>query len=128
LIQTYSENLLPVSSKIFSENISEMPFILYNRGSITRRHIDETFRRNAMQPIIFAESTSVTFMRELALLGCGVALLPENFVKQDLKTNTLKQQKMKITWERDYGLFVQKEFNLQNPFINDLQKALEKLK
>jgi DNA-binding transcriptional LysR family regulator len=128
LIQTYSEKLIPVSSKNFSGKISEIPFILYNRSSNTRLQIDELFARHSIRPTIYAESTSVTFMRELALLGCGVALLPENYIKSALATGNLKKQKMPIQWERTYALLAQKQFTLENHFIEDLKKTLENTK
>jgi DNA-binding transcriptional LysR family regulator len=127
LLQEYSEMLIPVSSKTFAQTIDKIPFILYNRGSYTRAAIDETFVKKGVQPTIYAESTSVTFMRELALLGSGVALLPENFVKQDLDQGRLKKQKMPIQWKRKYGLFVQKHYSAQTPFIKDLQTALNSI-
>lgn len=132
LLQEYSEKLIPVSSVIFKESIDKIPFILYNRGSYTRAYIDETFVKNGIQPTIYAESTSVTFMRELALLGSGVALLPENFVKEDLDRGRLKKQPIrniqgkKLQWQRKYGLFIQKRQN-EIPFIKDLQVALNKI-
>jgi len=64
-------------------------------------------------------------MHELALLGCGVALLPENYVKSALKMGSLKKQKMPIQWERTFGLLLQKQFAAENQFIEDLKKALE---
>jgi DNA-binding transcriptional LysR family regulator len=126
LLQTYTEKLIPVSSILFKKTLKEIPFILYNKGSFTRTHIDETFIKHGLQPTIYAESTSVTFMRELALLGCGVALLPENFVKQDIDQRKLKKIKIPVKWKREYGLFVQKHVTPQTPYIKDLQKALKK--
>ena len=126
LLQEYFETLIPVSTKTFKESLEKIPFILYNRGSYTRSYIDDTFIKFGMQPTIYAESTSVTFMRELALLGSGVALLPENFVKQDIQHGRLKKIKMPMQWKRKYGLFVQREFNQQTLFIKDLQTALKK--
>jgi DNA-binding transcriptional LysR family regulator len=128
LLQDYSEKLIPVSSKIFTETIDKIPFILYNRGSYTRADIDEVFIKKGIQPTIYAESTSVTFMRELAILGSGVALLPENFIKQDLDHGKLKKQKLPMQWNRKYGLFIQKQFSAHTPFIYDLQAALLKIK
>lgn len=124
LLQTFTETLLPVSSRIFSGKIETIPFILYNRGSHTREQIDEIFMKHGIQPTIFAESTSVTFMRELALLGRGIALLPENFVKQDLDQGSLKKQNVPMQWKRDYGLFVQRQYSSETPFVKDLQKAV----
>jgi DNA-binding transcriptional LysR family regulator len=126
LLQTYSEKLIPVSAKSFSEPLKNIPFILYNRGSNTRMQIDELFIQYGMQPTIYAESTSVTFMRELALLGSGVALLPENFVNQDLKEGRLKKIKMPMQWKRIYGLFLQKQISPMTDFVLDLQNALKR--
>jgi LysR family transcriptional regulator, cyn operon transcriptional activator len=126
LLKSYKETLVPVSSKNFSDKLASIPFILYNRGSHTREQIDEIFMKHRIQPTIYAESTSVTFMRELALLGAGVALLPDNFIKQDLETGSLKKIPMPIHWQRTYGLFVQKQL-LQARFVNDLQKAIKKI-
>jgi len=126
LLATYSEKLIPVSSKHFKGKLDSIPFILYNSGSHTRTQIDTLFMNHAIQPTVYAESTSVTFMKELALLGTGVALLPENFIREELKTGVLKKQKIDITWRREYGLFVQKELSSQNQFIKDLQKELKK--
>ena len=125
LLETYSERLIPVTSKIFRNKLDAIPFILYNKGSNTRAQIDELFMKNMIRPTIYAESTSVTFMRELALLGCGVALLPENFVKQDLAQGILKEQKMPLRWNREYSLIVQKNFDGKNQFLEDLKKVLK---
>lgn len=124
LLQTYSEKLIPVSAKTFSQQVAKIPFILYNKGSHTRNQIDAIFNEYNIGPQIYAESTSVTFMRELALLGGGVALLPTNFIKDDLNQGRLKVQIMPMQWYREYGLFVQKNNYLQNSFVTDLQSAL----
>jgi len=125
LVQSYVEKLIPVSSNNYTEPIDKIPFILYNRNSYTRSYIDDLFVKNGIQPTIYAESTSVTFMRELALLGSGVALLPENFVQQDLNQGRLKKQKMLLGWQRSYGIFAQKGYE-KIPIIKELQKALNK--
>ncbi len=127
LLQTYTEKLIPVSAKSFSKSIKKIPFILYNRDSYTRMQIDKLFIKHGIQPTIYAESTSVTFMRELALIGSGVALLPENFVRQDLDQGSLKKIKMPLQWEREYGLFVQKTYNHQSPFIKGLLSELSRV-
>lgn len=127
LLHTFTEELLPVSATSYSLRAKHVPFILYNRGSHSRLQIDEVFTKNGIQPQIFAESTSVTFMRELALLGCGVALLPENFVKRDLDQGSLKKQIIPMHWKRNYGLFVQKQYASQTQFVNDMLHALNKI-
>ncbi len=127
LLKTFQEHLLPVASKKFSVSFDNLPFILYNKGSHTRAQIDAVFTKRGITPNVFAESTSVTFMRELALLGCGIALLPENFVKQDLKQGILKKQKLPLTWKREYGIYIQKQGKLDkdHAIIKELVKNLK---
>lgn len=127
LLYTFTEKLIPVSAKIFLGKDPSLPYILYNRGSHTRLQIDAVFQQNGIAPTIFAESTSVTFMRELAVLGCGIALLPENFVKNDLDQGSLKKQQMPLQWAREYGLFIQKNSDIaqEKQLISQIQSALE---
>lgn len=106
LLTSFVEQLIPVSSKKFTTDVSDIPFILYNKGSNTREQIDTVFTKAGFKPKLFAESTSVTFMKELALLGCGVALLPENFVRAELEQGTLVKQKLPFTWAREYGIYL----------------------
>ena len=128
LIETFTENLIPVSSKRWTEPIEDIPFIVYNKGSITRTQIDTVFTNAGITPIIFAESTSITFMKELALLGCGITLLPENFVKMEIKQGILKKQKLPLNWERVYGIYVQKNGRItrEHELIKDISKNLSK--
>jgi len=122
LLETFTEELIPVSAKIFKENIENIPFILYNKGSFSRQDIDDTFIKAGIAPKIFAESTSVSFMKELAILGSGVALLPENIIKAELKQKLLKKQKLPISWKREFGIFIAKDGRLQkdNQIIKEL--------
>ena len=108
LIKNYSEELIPVSAKIYKDKLEDIPFILYNQESFTRQYIDACFLTKSVSPQIFAESTSVTFMKELAMLGCGVALLPKNTVQIELQQKLLKKQKFPLIWQREYGIFIHK--------------------
>lgn len=112
LVQTFTEKLLPVSAKNYKLPIEQIPFILYNTGSHTRHQINELFTRHGITPTVFAESTSVTFMKELATLGSGVALIPENLIKPELKQKTLKKQNLPLSWEREYGIYIHKQGTL----------------
>ncbi len=122
LLQTFKEELIPVSSKTWKGSLNEMPFILYNKGSFTRQYIDDQFTKKNVTPKVFAESTSVTFMKELASLGSGIALLPLNAIRSELKQKTLKKQKLKIKWKREFGIYVPKNspFQKDHPLIKNL--------
>ena len=108
LMFTAEEVLVPVSSKEWDNNIKEIPFILYNSNSETRNYIDNTFQKNNINPIIVAQSTSTSFMKELALNGIGVALLPKNFVQNEIKEKRLFIQELSLEWKRTIGLYLPK--------------------
>ena len=111
-IATFQEKLIAVSSKKFGKPISAIPFILYNKGSYTRNQIDDVFSKNGIQPFVFTESTSPMFMKDLALSGCGVALLPENMVRLELKQKQLIEYKLPFSFKRTYALFKNKDSQL----------------
>lgn len=122
LIETFTEDLIPVSSKLFTEKIEQIPFIFFVKESHTRGQIDEVFINRSLQPNIFAESTSITFMKKLALLGSGVAFLPENEINAELKQKLLKKQKLPFAVKRTFGLYLRKDGAVQknHPLIRDL--------
>lgn len=113
LLNTFQEKLLPVSSKTWGKDISKIPFILYNAGSSTRNYIDKTFLENGIKPNVIVESTSPTFMKELAIGNCGVALLPENFIKREIEQGKLKILKFPFKFNRQFGLYLNKDSSLK---------------
>lgn len=127
LLKTFQEKLFPVSSKIWKKNVSEIPFILYNARSSTRNYIDKVFLENGIKPSVIVESTSPSFMKELAIGNCGVTLLPKNFIKREIQQKKLKIQKFPFTFERQIGLFLSKDSNLKesDKIIEDLIKNLK---
>lgn len=130
LLKTFSEPLLPVTAKQFTGELAEIPFILYNQGSHTRKQIDSVFFQQGIQPIIFAESTSTTFMKELALLGAGVALLPKNIIRTELDQGRLKKQNIPLRWQRTYGLYynVQSSLMKDHPLLQRMINTLQQVK
>src|SRR5581483_6398711 len=108
LIGEFSERLVPVSGKIWSEKPSKLPFILYNKDSETQRYIDQAFLKHRIKPQVVVESSNPAFMKELAIGKCGVALLPENFVRDEIKREKLYVQPFSFQFERTMGVFIQK--------------------
>lgn len=125
-LKTFEEELIPVSNKIFNLPLNKIPFILYNKDSNTRDQLDILFTQKKIRPKIYAESTSAIFMKELAILGCGVSLLPKNLIYQELKQGILIQQQLPIEFKRQYGIFVQKNNYLEdeNRIIEEITKIL----
>lgn len=112
LVRQFSEKLLPVSKKVKSETNIQPPFILYNKGSITRSYIDEIFFKKGIIPKILVESTSPAFMKELAIGGCGITLLPKNFVRREIETGKLEIKKLSCVFKRKIVVIINKQGNL----------------
>lgn len=110
LVKAYEEKLILVSSVKWGKPLKEVPFILYDKNSVTQQYIEETFIKAGVQPNVIAESVNPLFLKELALKGYGVAILPENMVKQDIKEKRLFVQKIPISFERTCGIFQNKDF------------------
>lgn len=128
-VKVFEEELVPVAGKIFTESIDKIPFILYNKGSNTRDQIDEVFIKAGIKPKIFAESTSPAFMKELATLNCGVTLLPEDLVRNDLDHKILKNQKLKIKFQREYGILTHKDTKSNEIYklVNEISHILNEI-
>jgi len=127
LLKSFTEELIPVSANKFNGEIQSIPFILYNKSSNTRQQIDEAFIKQGIMPNIYAESTSVTFMKQLAILGSGIALLPKNLVDAELQQGILKRQRLPIAFQRKFGIYLHKNGRLakNNLIVKDLIKNLK---
>lgn len=127
LVKKFSEELVPVSSKIWKKKSKEIPFILYNKESSTREYIDKTFFENKIKPTIIVESTSTMFMKELAIGGCGIALLPYNFIRSELKNKKLFIKKFPFKFKREVGLFLSKDGRIKetDEMVKEIIKNLQ---
>ncbi len=109
LIKKFSEELVPVSSKIWQGKHRKKPFILYNKESATRQYIDKTFFDNRINPTVIVESTSTMFMKELVIGGCGIALLPLNVVEKEIENKKLFVNKFPFKFRREIGVYLSKD-------------------
>jgi len=129
LVKKIDEPLIPVSRKRWDDTpLSEIPFILYNNGSLTREHINVSFKKQNITPHVVAQSTSISFMKELAILKKGVALLPKNVVQYELKNKDLVEQILPIGWKRTVGLYLPKGGSLEkeSKIVQDLWESFIK--
>lgn len=79
-----NEKLIPVA-----KTGGDRGFLLYNKSSTTRQYIDAVFSKNNVAPKTTVESTSPSFIKELAKNGSGIAILPKNLMENELKTAEL---------------------------------------
>lgn len=127
LIRKFSEELVPVSSKVWQKKSHEMPFILYNKESATRQYIDKTFFDNRINPLVIVESTNTMFMKELAIGGCGIALLPLNVVKKEIENKKLFVNKFPFKFRREIGLYLSRDGRIKETdrIVKEIIKNLQ---
>ena len=127
LIKKFSEELVPVSSKIWQKRFHKTPFILYNKESATRQYIDKTFFTNRIKPTVIVESTSTMFMKELAIGGCGIALLPLNVVEKEIENKKLFINNFPFKFKREIGLYLSGDGRIKETdgIVKEIVKNLE---
>lgn len=113
VVKKFFEKLVPASGRLWKKEIKDIPFILYNSQSSTREYLDEVFIKHNIKPNTIVESTDPSFMKNLAIGGFGVALLPQNFIQQELKQKKLFIQKFPFDFKRKIGLFLNKDSNIK---------------
>ncbi len=70
--------------KINFEMLAEVPFIMKERGSGTRRLVDDLFEKKNCKPDILMEVSSTEFIKELVHRGDGVSLIVHESSKEEL--------------------------------------------
>jgi DNA-binding transcriptional LysR family regulator len=72
---TATDHPLARRQAIKFQMLAEVPFIMKDRGSGTRRLVDDLFEQNACKPDILMEVSNSEFIKELVHRGDGVSLL-----------------------------------------------------
>ena len=69
--------------------LAEVPFIMKDRGSGTRKLVDELFKRKSCEPDILMEVSNSEFIKELVHRGDGVSLLVQETVAAEIEAGKL---------------------------------------
>ncbi len=76
-------------------SLAEVPFIMKDRGSGTRKLVDELFKRKSCEPDILMEVSNSEFIEELVHRGDGVSLLVHETVAAEIEAGKLAAVKLK---------------------------------
>jgi LysR family transcriptional regulator, low CO2-responsive transcriptional regulator len=74
---------------IYFKNLGDVPFIMKDRGSGTRKLVDELFKQKNCKPDILMEVSNTEFIKELVHRGDGVSLLVRETVAAELAEGKL---------------------------------------
>ena len=80
------------------------PWVLFERGSGTRRVIDEMFQRDGVRPRIVMETENVEILKALTMIGMGLTILPYQALTAEARAGTLRIKRIQgVTMVRETG-------------------------
>ena len=106
------------------EDLTRTNLIVYKRGSVTRRIIEQVFENNGFELSPAMEIDRPEAMKKLVEIGLGVSIIPEMSIKRELEEGTLVTLQMgDIRFERHLGL-VYRKGQFFSPSINAFLEIL----
>ena len=79
-------------------------WVLFERGSSTRRVIDEMFQRDGVRPRIVMETENVEILKALTMIGMGLTILPYQSLAREARSGTLRIKRIDgVTMVRETG-------------------------
>ena len=80
------------------------PWVLFERGSSTRRVIDEMMQRDGIRPRIVMETENVEILKALTMIGMGLTILPYQALVREVRSGTLRCKRISgVTMVRETG-------------------------
>jgi len=80
------------------------PWVLFERGSSTRRVIDEMLQRDGVRPRIVMETENVEILKALTMIGMGLTVLPYQSLAREARSGTLRIKRIQgVTMVRETG-------------------------
>ena len=79
-------------------------WVLFERGSSTRRVIDEMLERDAIRPRIVMETENVEILKALTMIGMGLTVLPYQSLAREARSGTLRIKRIEgVSMVRETG-------------------------
>jgi DNA-binding transcriptional LysR family regulator len=90
--------------RITPQDLVGQTWVLFERGSSTRRVIDEMLLRDGIRPRIVMETENVEILKALTMIGMGLTILPYQSLAQEARTGTLRIKRIQgVTLVRETG-------------------------
>lgn len=109
-------------------SLSEFRFISFNRGSVTRRIVENGFKEKGIVPRTAMVIDSPEAIKKLVASGLGLAVLPLRIVKDDVSSGRISVLNVRgLRFERRLGLIVPADRYLSSTvraFLGVLGKGL----
>ena len=90
--------------RITPQDLVGQPWVLFERGSSTRRVIDEMLQRDGIRPRIVMETENVEILKALTMIGMGLTVLPYQSLAREARDRTLRVKRIEgVTMVRETG-------------------------
>jgi DNA-binding transcriptional LysR family regulator len=118
--------------KVLPRDLSDLPCVLFERGSSTRRVIDDMMVREAISPRIVMETENVEILKALAAIGMGLTIVPYQAVVREVRAGQLRCTRIHgVSLVRETGwVYVrsQRVPRLVQQMFDALERTLPRLK
>ena len=90
--------------RITPADLHKQSWVLFERGSSTRRVIDDMFRTHEIHPRIVMETENVEILKALTTAGMGLTIVPYQALAREARSGTLRVRRIDgITMVRETG-------------------------
>lgn len=104
LLVTHPSHPLARQRRITPADLHGRPCVLFERGSSTRRVIDEMFEREQIQPRIVMETENVEILKALTSSGMGMTIVPYQAIVREVRAGELRCRRIEgVTLVRETG-------------------------
>ncbi len=104
LLAMHPSHPLARRRRITAAELDGHPFVLFERGSSTRRVVDEMFAREAAAPRIVMETENVEILKALVLIGMGLTIIPYQAVRREVQAGRLRWRRIeRVSLVRETG-------------------------
>jgi DNA-binding transcriptional LysR family regulator len=86
---TYPTHPLAKKKHIVPADLDRQHFVLFETGSITRRVVEEFFRREHLAPEIIMETENVEIIKAMVRSGLGISIIPWQAAAADVRSKQL---------------------------------------
>lgn len=90
--------------RITPEDLVGQTWVVFERGSSTRRVIDEMLQRDGIRPRIVMETENVEILKALTMIGMGLTILPYQSLAREARDGVLRIKRIEgVTMVRETG-------------------------
>lgn len=132
LVVMHPSNPLAKRRRLAARDLAGQPFVLFERGSSSRRVVDEMFAREQLHPRIVMETENVEILKALVMIGMGMTIIPYQAVAREVRAGHLRWARLEgVSMVRETGwvyMRAQRVPRVVQHMFDALQHTLPKLK